>query len=123
MKQKIIGIYRAGSDQIQLVLREGSGGEFYTIPEKGSLARIKVGADHNDWIELVSTLLHEIGEFVRTKSDCRFIPDNYSNDSGDYIFMYSHANFSDLCCREAMFLTEALPDLSAAWKEWKKQKK
>jgi hypothetical protein len=123
MKQKIVGVYRAGSDQVQLVIREGTGGEFYTIPEKGSIARIRVGVDYDEWGQCVSVLLHEIGEFIRTKTGNRLIIDNFSSDTGDYIFHYTHAEFSDICTREGMFLVEALPDLADAWKEWKKNKR
>lgn len=45
MKQKIVGTYYAGHQQIQLVIREGDGGEFFLNPERGSLPRIKLGVD------------------------------------------------------------------------------
>ena len=34
MKQAIVGVYGLGADQVELVLREGTGGEFYVQPEK-----------------------------------------------------------------------------------------
>lgn len=123
MKQKIVGIYRAGSDQAQVVLREGQGGEFYFVPEKGSVPRLKIGADYESWNDVVAVLLHETFEFLLTRMDCRLIIDNYSNDSEDYLFHFNHGKLSDLCARAAMFLTVCLPDFATAWNQWKKENK
>jgi hypothetical protein len=123
MKQKTVGIYQAGPDLIQLVAREGTGGEFYLYPGKDKIARIKIGMDYDYWWEAVKTCIHEIGEFARFKSGCRFIYDNdYSNNLGAFLFSYDHTQYSNLCAIEGMFLANALPDLNKVWKQWKKDK-
>jgi len=124
MKQKVIGIYEAGYYQIELILREGTGGEYYLIPEKGKCPRIKVGADYINWVEVVSALLHEVEEFLIDRMQCRYSPfDNLSNTLDEFTFLLNHSQFSDVCVKTAEYISKALPDLSKAWNEWKKNKK
>jgi hypothetical protein len=124
MKQKIIGVYYAGFHQIQLVLREGTGGEFYLIPESGSIPRIKIGGDYSEWREVINCLTHELDEFLYDKIQCRYVAfDNLSNSHDQYLFNFTHAKFSDCKMKAAEFLAEALPDLATAWKQWKKDNK
>jgi len=122
MKQKIIGVYPCGGEEVQLILREGTGGEFYTMPGKGCIARIKVGADAgHGWSFLVGTLMHEVMEFSMTRAGLRYGPaPDYSLDNGNYLFVMTHTQFSEASARAAMFLAAALPDLSGAWKKWKR---
>lgn len=76
MKQKIVGVFNIGPDQVQLILREDTGGEFYAKPEVGKIALIKVGAyyDKDDWEKCVSVLLHESFEMVTRQMNLRFVP-------------------------------------------------
>lgn len=123
MKQVIVGVYEAGYDQIELVLREGTGGEFYIIPEKGGIPRIKIGADCKEWIEVVDTLLHEIYEHVFDRLRCRYeISNQVTTDHSAYLFSFSHNQFCEACCRVSEFITNALPDLAKAWEAWRKEK-
>ncbi len=120
MKQKIVGTYKIGGEYCELVLRDGDGGEFYSLPEHGHVPRIKVGADYQDWDRIVSVLLHETMEFSLARIKCRFYPeDDFGGDTHAYIFIMSHPDFSDACARTAEFMTCALPDLARAWKKWK----
>lgn len=121
VKQKIIGVYELGVHQVQLVLREGSGGEFYFKPEAGALPRIKVGADV-DWKGTVSALLHESFEFSMTVSHCRFNPaPDYGMDHSSYLFVMTHPMFSDIAARTAEFMALSLPDLSRAYNAFRKR--
>ncbi len=121
MKQKIIGEYPLGSEYVQIVLREGNGGEFYAMPEHGHIARIKIGADYDTWEEVVSVLIHEVREMIYYRLRCRYEPNNdYSEDHGSYLFVLNHAQFSDACRREAQFLVACLPDISKVWRAWRK---
>ena len=45
MTQVIVGVYTMGYEDVEIVLREGTGGEFYNCPGKGQIPRIKIGAD------------------------------------------------------------------------------
>ena len=120
MNQKIVGVYSLGFEDIELVLREGTGGEFYNCPGKGQIPRIKIGADVNQWKEIVSVFLHEAFEFTYNRLGCRY-SDSYDmgNDSASYLFIASHIKFSDACARVGEGVATALPDLSIAWKKWK----
>lgn len=124
MKQKIIGVYPIGIIQVQLVLREGVGGEYYTFPETGSLSRIKVGADHKQWRDVVGVLLHEAMEFTAMHLALRYAPaPDLSMDNGNYLFVMTHTQFSDVCARAGEFVSCSLPDLGREWGKWKKQAK
>ena len=120
MKQVVVGVYGLGADQVELVLREDTGGEFYVQPEKGKIPRIKVGADHEEWGRIVAVLLHEAFELALHRSQCRFLgSDDMGRDHSEYLFVMRHYQFSDACAKAGYFLSDALPDLSGAWKKWK----
>lgn len=119
MKQKIVGVYNIGSEDVELVLRDGTGGEFYATPEDGHIARIKVGADYKEWHSVVETLLHEAMECAACRMKCRFVQlDKWSEDLSGVTIIMSHSDFSDACARVGLFVSEALPDLARAWKAW-----
>lgn len=119
MKQVIVGVYEIGWEQVQVVLREGTGGEFYSIPEKGSLARIKIGADYRNWNDVVAVLLHEASELMYDRLQCRYMATNHlAGDHTGYLFMANHAQFSDVCWKVGELAANCLPDLQKAWKRW-----
>lgn len=125
VKQKIVGIYYAGFEQFELVLREGDGAEFYAVPEHGEnkIPRIKIGADQGKWDDVIAVLLHEVQELIIFRLRGRYSPsDGISIDHAAYLFILTHPEFSELCKRTAEFISDALPDLAKAWKEWKKNK-
>lgn len=124
MKRKHIGYYYMGSEQIQLVARSGTGGEFRTAPKVGKLPIISVGMDYNHWWEVVSVLLHEVMEFCLYREGCRFDPTHdFSKDHSAYLFVANHPQFSNCIARTADFITPAIPELCTAYKSWKKLKK
>ncbi len=125
-KQIIVGIYEAGWEQIELVLREGTGGEFYFIPEEGinKVPRIKIGADHDKWQMIFEVYLHEIDEYVMSKMGLRYRPsNNISNNHDDYVFQMTHTQFAEKNARVAEFICDSAYDLNKVWKVWKKSKK
>lgn len=123
MKQEIVGVYPCGPEYVQLVLREGDGGEFWTMPEKGHICRIKVGADYDQWWRIVDVLMHEAMELAMMRICCRYEPaPDHSRDCGSYSFVMTHAQFSNANARAAMFVAAALPDLAKAWKKWRRRK-
>ncbi len=122
MKQKIVGNYYAGNESVQLVLRGGYGGDFYLVHRKGSIARVKIGAD-DTWEMVMTSLFHEIFEFLFDRSKCRFTATNdLSNSASAYLFVASHYDFSDVCAKAAEFVVGCLPDLKKAYKAWNKKK-
>lgn len=121
MRQKIIGTWYSGHEQIELVLREGTGGEFFCCPEKKHVPRIKIGGDYENWWEVVNCLLHEVVEFNLMRLSCRYEPlDHISKDLGAITFHMSHGQFSEAIARSAEYVVEAVPKLAIEWKKWKK---
>ena len=123
MRQKIIGNYFLGCESVQLVARERTGAEFWTVPAVGQTARIKVGMDDANWSEVVGRLIHEVGEFAMTREGVRFNPDHpMPHCQDEYVFHFTHPQFDRIAMNMADFLAAALPDLSAAYKKWSKSK-
>jgi hypothetical protein len=119
LKQKIVGHYSLGPESVQLVIREGVGGEFYANPGDGQCARIKVGVDEKSWTDVVCTLLHEAMEMAMTRIQCRYAPaPDYGQDHAGYLFAMNHPQFSEASARTGVFIAKALPDLSRAYTKW-----
>ena len=96
MKQVVVGTYYSGHEQVELVLREGVGGEFYFCPEKHHVPRVKVGADYEEWWELVNAVMHEIMEFNLVRLGGRFSQTEYvAKDLGSLTFMFGHGEFTE----------------------------
>lgn len=121
MKQKIVGTYRLGDRMVQLVLREGTGGECYPLPGDITHSRIKVGADTQCWGDVVGVALHEACELVGSAMHYRLAPTNMdADDLLSIVFVMTHPQFSEVCARAGGFLADCLPDLAKAWRAWKK---
>lgn len=117
MKQIIVGTYGFGGEFVQVVLREGTGGDFYTNPELGSVPRVKIGADHGNW--------HEVFEFAYMRAGLRFspMPSYPPYNSADWLFIMDHQQFHNCTARCAELLQACVPDLAIAWKKWNQPKK
>ena len=123
MKQKIVGTYYIGFNQMQVVLREGTGGEFWHCPEDGAVPRMKIGADQERWEDMLSCLLHESTEFLYDQLRVRFGRSNdLSKDHSEYMFMFNHNELSHSCACLGEFLAACLPDVATAWKKWNRKK-
>lgn len=124
VKQVIVGCYQFGSETVEIVLREGDGGEFYSCPALGRSPRIKIGADYQDWLEVVRVMTHELLELAMFREKARYqISGDVGNDSGAYVFMFTHAEFSNIVGRTAEVMTVALPAVASAWRKWKKNRR
>lgn len=122
MRQKIVGVFSFGFEDCQLVLREGTGGEFYNCPGKGEIPRIKIGADVKEWKDIVSVLLHEATEFSMNRLRCRYNRDyDMGFDHAGYMFILDHPTFSDCCARVGEFISLSLPTLAREWEKFKKK--
>lgn len=123
MKQKILGNYYIGHEQIQVVLREGNGAEYYTCPEKGSLPRIKIGMDQKNWKYIVGILIHEATEFLLGRLHARYEDaEDLGKDASGYLFVLNHVQLADINTRLADFLVDVLPSFAVEWKKWNKIK-
>lgn len=124
MKQVFVGSYYLGKEYVDLILREDTGGEYYSAPEKQRPARIKIGADYDKWDDVFTALLHESMELVLDKIKARYNATfDFSNDHGSYLFVFRHDEFSDAVGRVADFLSTCLPDVEKGWKKWGKSRK
>ena len=122
MKQVVVGHFSIGSETVELVLREGGGGEYYFQPEPGKCARIKVWADC-EWRECVSAFLHEAMEFACHRRGKLFQESSpFSIGSDNRIIVMNHAEFSIVCTHVAEFVMEAMPELANAFTLWRKGK-
>ncbi len=120
MKQEVIGIYYFGFEQVELVVREGTGGEFWVTPEPGKLPRIKIGIDEEEWSSVITVLLHEAYEFILDRLRTRYeLSDDMARSHAGYVFMMTHETFAEACARVADFIAKALPDLTIAYEMWK----
>lgn len=123
MKQVIVGNYYMGPESVEIVFREGGGGELYPTPELGHIARIKIGADNDAWGGILRVLLHEVMELAFLRVNCRYDSDNNLGNAHDsYLFVAKHADFTEVCARAAEFMSACLPDFEQAWKEYRNQK-
>lgn len=120
MKQKIIGTYQLVHRNVQLVAREGDGGEFYFMPDDSSIPRIKVGMEC-DWEDCLGTLIHETTEFAMAHMGLRYgkCRAQIAQDSAGWQFFMDHTDFGEVCAHAASFLVHAIPALFKAHQKWR----
>ena len=125
MKQVIVGHYYCGYESIQVVLREGFGGEFFVTPELGSVARVKIGADQDTWGEMLAVFLHELFEFSLVRLGKRFEQDGniIPKSSSSFLFVMNHEEMHLAVSMVAGCMEDCVPDLGKAWDKWQKKKK
>jgi len=124
LKQKIVGTYQAGYYHVQLVLREGVGGESYLVPGDRPVFRIKVGGDVKSFYTIMKVLSHEIWELVLNIEKLRFYPSAcLADDTGACFFMLNHAEFSNANACASEYIETARKPLKKAYKNFKKKTK
>jgi hypothetical protein len=124
VKQVVVGTYEMGYECVQLVLREGNGGEFWMVPGDIDCPRIKIGADQEHWKFLLVCLLHEAGELAAARLKCRYTQtEDVAGDVHSYFFNMTHPQFSEMQGLVAEFVANCWDDLGKAWKKWKPSKK
>jgi hypothetical protein len=116
MKQKIVGTYPLGWGWVQIVAREGHGGEFWLSPGDIDCPRIKIGLDSEQFEEVAESLLHEIEELSATILGTRFRKSAWqSEDSSAYTFVMTHQQFSEIVCWSAKLLVACLDVVNDLW--------
>lgn len=122
MKQKTIGIYSDGVDYYKLILTEGDNACAYHNDAENNTHRLSIGSDVEHDYELYGDLEHELGEIIRGKMGLHYKPSDQQVDfGGPSLFVYSHAEYSEICARVGRFMVKAWPDALKAWKEWRKK--
>lgn len=121
MKQKRVGIYFLGRTEVEVFVREGTGGEFFFSPEKGHLPRMKIGMGYKDWGDVVEVVVHEAMEFcldeMRDRYDCS---NDITQDHAAYLFVFRHNDLSEACSRVGQLIAGMLPDLTTVYRTWRK---
>lgn len=120
-KEKIIGVYSYQLGQVEIVARAGIEAEFQFISRAGSCPRITVGFDAT-WSRVVGYLFHEVFEFLMATALFRYeCSEDLGKDQGGYLFLMNHGQFSDICTKAAMILSQALPDAAREHEDWRKK--
>lgn len=125
IKQKLIGTFFLAPTNVQLYAkRSDSGGEFYFSPDDKSLPRIKACVDYAQWDDCLAVLLHESFEYLMTARKLRYVDTGkMSGDSADFLFIFNHSQFSDICAAQAYFLQFAIPALRKEWERAQPKKR
>ena len=119
IKEVEVGIYELGYDNVRLFIMPGRAGHFSLNPDKEQ-PLIKIGGEYTKWQDFYAVALHEAMEFALTRGNHRYAgSQDLSCDSGGFLFMCSHAQFSDCCVKAAEFLATSYKDLRLAWIRFK----
>lgn len=122
MWQKRIGYYDGGICCVELVAREGTGGEFWTRPGKGCVPRVKIGFDYEDFGDVADILFHELMEYTLTARGHRYTESpELSGDMGCFEFVFNHTELSECARIMSGVIIEALPAMMVIHKARKKQ--
>lgn len=110
----LVGCFDIGWEQVKLfAITNDTGGDFRLLPSETGPCEINVGIQYDYWREAVSVLFHEVFEFILERKGLRYERTGKLNcDHGDYQFLFTHPEFSDVCSRAALFVTCALPKLA-----------
>lgn len=121
MKQRLLGTYPLGFAPVELFIRAepGGSGEVY---RDGKLPTVCIGLDEEEWSSVVAVLLHEIFELVAMQQGTHHSPTlDLSGDTGRFLMVQDHRQFSDSCARAGEFLAACLPEVAAAYAAFKKE--
>ena len=122
MKPRCLGDYEIGYESVSLYVRDGPGAEFYRQTKDANCPVIYVGLETASWKEVVTELLHEALELTLDRLHCRLYSSrNLAGDTGAYVFVFDHPQFSACCADVGEFLADALPDLETEWIAWNKK--
>jgi len=118
-----IGTFRLGLENVDLFgLSNTNGGYLELKPDDGHRSFIEVGLASKEWDFTVSILLHETLEFLMMRAFVAYASiGRIWASSSSRLFVLSHEQLDNICDRQAVFVTLALPKLATAWK--KNQKK
>lgn len=125
MKQILLGTYYLAPTNVELYAFSGDfGGWFYFSPDAKSLPRIKVSIDDPQWDDCLAILLHETFEYLMTVRKLRYHDTGkMSGDNANYLFVFDHSQFADICAAQSYFLQYAIPALQKAWERKHKKRK
>lgn len=113
-----IGTYRLGHELVDLYGDEADTGGYFNLMTDNGYGRITIGLGYCCMSEVLKVLLHETMEYLMTRAGVRFHScGKTSDDAADYKFFFDHAQFSELCARQAVFIDACLVDLQKAFEQ------
>jgi hypothetical protein len=107
-----------GHYKVDIYIRDGLGGEFYSRCDGTALPRIVIGVDyeHDEWCQLLSALLHEVIECLLAISGFRFEQaPSVSWETDRFTFHFDHAQFSEVISKASLGLVKIIPELKKAF--------
>lgn len=123
-KPKKIGNHQLGQRNVDIYVDGVTpGGYFSMSPPGGGPARITIGLDQTHWSMVMSVLVHESMELSLAALGARYVPQpEWANNSASYQFMMDHQVFAEACAHVGYLVTQVAPDLSKAYKAFKRKK-
>lgn len=126
--RRLLGVYPMGFEYVDVYVDyHDSGGWFDLNPSPKAHGTITIGFlgyRRYVWRDVIGIFLHETAEYLHARLRTRFYPSEESaRSAGGYIFVADHAQFTELCGRQAEIVTAALPDLSRAFRKYQKWEK
>ncbi len=121
---KLPGSYELWHESVEVyVFYENNVGEGYLVPEPNRPMRIKIGLNAV-WPYVVEVLIHEAMELCMHRMGMAYKRANWvTPSSGDYQFMFDHAEYTQLCGVVGRFLVSVLPELEKLYKSVRKERK
>ena len=124
MKNKTIGTYKLGGENVRIELHDGLGGTGEDAPDDGGVGCLSIGGNHKTWAEFLEIVTHELFEYSLDCRGCRMVrTSDYSRDSSACLFMFDHALLSVVAADVGHYLAAALPAIQKAWNKWNKAKR
>ena len=124
MKDKLVGIYKTGDHNCQLIITSGEGASFNLNAGHKSMAYIKIGGDEKKFHYMIENLLHEVMEFVMCEMKLRYDQACGKSWGADrYYFFMNHPQFGEVTTVTGEFIESCYGDFKKAWLEFKRKPK
>lgn len=119
---KKIGTFPIGAREIELYTDTTSGNG--SFDHNQPMVHMIIGLQHCSWWHCLEVALHEALELILSDLNCRYVPDvSYGDTADEYIFHFSHPQFSEAMGRLGNFMAAITPELSTAYDDFQNPKK
>lgn len=116
---KLLGKFPLGFAPVKVFVTDSSGGEGF-VRTNGKTPQIVVGLDEEAWSDVLAVALHEAFEVTAMQMGTHFEPTlDTCGDSGRYVFVMNHKQFSEACGRVGLLMASMTPALAKAYKKFK----
>ena len=116
---KYLGRFPLGYSPVRVFVTAESGGSAF-VQTSRKLPAISIGLDESSWDSVLAVALHEALELSAMQQNAHFEPTlDTSGESGRFMFVMDHMQFSEACGRAGIFLAALAPKLAKAYKRFK----